>query len=346
MLSSLLKGNDSLQMGAVTGIMQITKENIFSGLNNLSVNNILSREFGEMFGFTDEEVERICADYGHPDKFEEAKDWYDGYRFGDAEIYNPWSILNYVQKKFDPVPYWVNTSGNSIVEDLLAHADEGVMKDLKVLGEGGSISRDVSVAMTFGDLTGSPDAIYSLMVISGYLKAVPEDTGYVLSIPNRELYSVFAQMIARSAFGNRGTALMNLERFSKAVLAKDIPAMERTLYSLIADTLSSRVLNDEHSYQAFVAGMLMTLSGRYRITADFESGKGYYDIRMERRTGTGCNVVMELKRSDSEDLRGHDAEEAIVQIREKDYARGLTGETVLYGVAFFGKEPLIVSEML
>ena len=122
--------------------------------------------------------------------------------------------------------------------------------------------------------------------------------------------------------------------------------MERTLYALIVKTLSSRVLDDEHSYQAFIAGMLMSLSGRYRITADFESGKGYYDIMMQNNGGKGCNIIMELKKSKSRNQLEHDAEEAIKQIMSRDYAHGLKGQTVIYGIAFFGKEPHIISDVL
>ena len=344
-MSSLFKGNDSLQMGIVTGVMQIIKENIFSGLNNLYVDNILSKRFDEMFGFTDSEVQKICSDYGHPEKFGEAKEWYDGYRFGNADIYNPWSILNYVSEGFEPAPYWANTSGNDILEDLLLHADDGVLKDLGTLGSGGSVIHGISASLTFDDLCGNPGSIYSLMAMSGYLKAIPGEGGYRLSIPNKELYSVFSQMTFRFVFHD-DDAFESLRAFSKAILSQDVQVMERSLYALMADTLSSRVLDNEHSYQAFIAGVLMMMSGRYSVTADRESGKGYYDIRMEKMSGPGCNVVMEIKRSDDAGSRERDAAGVIRQIREKDYARGLNGPTVLYGVAFFGKEPLIVSEML
>lgn len=345
MLSSLLKGNESLQMGVITGIMQITKENIFSGLNNLIVNNILSKKFDEMFGFTDEEVKQMCADYGHPEKFIEAKEWYDGYRFGDADIYNPWSILNYIYNNFEPAPYWVNTSGNNIIEDLLAHADESVLENLNILGSGGSILHNVKTTLTFDDLARGPNAIYSLMAISGYLKATLNEEGYLLSVPNKELFSVFASIITHAAFDDDGV-FDNLSGFSNAVMSNNIPLMERTLYALIVKTLSSRVLDDEHSYQAFIAGMLMSLSGRYRITADFESGKGYYDIMMQNNGGKGCNIIMELKKSKSRNQLEHDAEEAIKQIMSRDYAHGLKGQTVIYGIAFFGKEPHIISDVL
>ena len=345
-LTYLLKGNESLQMGVLTGVMQITKENIFSGLNNLYVNNILDTEFDEMFGFTDDEVKQICEDYRHPEKFAEAKEWYDGYRFGNADIYNPWSILNYVQKGFEPDLYWVNTSSNNIIGDLLTDADESVLKNLETMGSGESMECDVSMSLTFDDLNHDPDAIYSLMAMSGYLRVTSKGGDHYLSIPNRELFSEFAKFVSRSAFDNDKTALMRLRKFCDAVISNDTPLMESTLYDLMLSTLSSRVLDNEHSYQTFIAGMLMTLLGKYRITADFESGKGYHDIRMESKSGTGCNVVMELKRSDSEGHLEQDAKKAIEQIRDRDYAQGLKGQTILYGISFLGKRPYIVSETL
>ena len=344
-LSPLLKGNSSLQMGVLTGIMQIAKENIFSGLNNLYVNNILDTEFDEMYGFTDSEVRQICTDYGHPEKFEEAKEWYDGYRFGNADIYNPWSILNYVQRKFVPKPYWVNTSGNGIINSLLEQADDTTIENLRKLGSGEGISAMVKTTVTYDELSDNPELIYSMMAVSGYLKAVDDDGEYVLSIPNRELFHVFAEVVMKHASGNEN-ASATLRKFCNALLVNDSEKMEKSLYNLIAGTVSSRVLNDEHSYQAFIAGILMTLSGKYNITADFESGKGYYDIRMERKVGSGYNVIMELKRSEDQDSLQADAEKAMTQIREKDYAHGMSGQTILYGISFFGKVPHIISEML
>ena len=343
--SSLLKGNESLQMGVITGVMQITKENIFSGLNNLVVNNIFTKRSDEMFGFTDDEVEQICVDYGHPEKFAEAKEWYDGYRFGNADIYNPWSILNYVENGFEPAPYWVNTSGNSVIDDLMINVNEDMLKDLETLGSGGSVERNISMTVTFDDLARKPGAIYSLMAMAGYLKAVESDGGYLLSIPNRELFLVFADAVILSAFDNDDVS-SSMGRFSKAIISNDTAKMESALYGVIVNTLSSRVLDNEHSYQAFIVGMLMALSGRYRITADFESGKGYHDIRMESKDGKGCNVIMELKRSNGESQLEQDARKAIQQIREKDYAHDLKGQTILYGISFYGKVPHIVSEKL
>ena len=183
------------------------------------------------------------------------------------------------------------------------------------------------------------------MTISGYLKAIPVEKKFDLSIPNRELFSVFTRMIISSSFTDN-VAVANFEEFSDAVLSNDTTKMEKKLYTLMADTVSSRILDNEHSYQAFIVGLLMSLLGRYEITADFESGKGYHDILMKCKDGKGYNIVMELKKSNSESQLESDARKATQQIRGKDYAHGLEGQTILYGISFYGKEPHIVSEML
>lgn len=345
MMSPLLKGNSSLQFGVITGVMQITKENIFSGLNNLFVNNILDRNFDEMFGFTDDEVKQICVDYGHPEKFEEAKDWYDGYRFGDADIYNPWSILNYIQGNFTPKPYWVNTSNNNIIDDMISNADEEMLENLRILGSGGSLNIEISTELTFQDLETNRNAIYSLMAATGYLKVTTEGWNTLVSIPNRELYSEFARIVNNAVYRNGGSST-NMKAFTGSILTADVETIEKTLYNLIADVLSSRVLGDEHAYQGFIVGMLMSLSGRYEITADFESGKGYYDIRMKKKRGAGCNVIMELKRTDNESSLESEAKKALEQIRDRDYAHGLEGKTLLYGISFCGKVPFVLSDQL
>ncbi len=342
LMSHALKGNNSLKLGVVTGIMQITKENIFSGVNNISRRDIFDIEFDEMFGFTNDEVKQICADYGHPEKFEEAKEWYDGYRFGDADIYNPWSILNYIQRNFKADAYWLNTNENSVVFDLISKADKELTDELKILGSGGSIKKSVEPSLTFKDLS-KRKSIYSLMAVSGYLKAVPSDNQYELSIPNRELFSVFSKTIGDIVFDDCDGA-DKLEDFTNAIMENDIPKMKKTLYSFIAETVSSRVLNDEHSYQAFIAGMLMNLCGSYEIKADFENGKGYSDIMMTRKKGISPNIIIELKRSENDGCLERDANAALRQIKDRDYAHGLEGKTILYGIAFSGKEPFIISE--
>ncbi len=339
-MSPLLKESTSRQLGVVTGITQITKENIFSGVNNFTRNDIFDVKYDEMFGFTNNEVKQICADYGHPEKFEEAKEWYDGYRFGNVDIYNPWSILNYIQKDFKPETYWANTSGNEAIYDMLSKADSRLTKNLKILGSGGIVSEEVSRTLTFDDLNNIGN-VYSLMALAGYLKAIPKGRSCELSIPNKELFYVFSEMLNRIAFREGGSS--KLTDFTDAVMTNNTDAMKSALYDLIT-VISSRVLNDEHSYQAFITGMLMNLCGSYDIKADFENGKGYYDIMLAKKKGIGPNVVMELKKSDDDKHLENDAKAALQQIKDRDYAHGLEGKTILYGIAFSGKEPFIISE--
>ena len=346
-LSSALKGNDALMFGVITGVMQIAKESIFSGLNNLRVNNVLSTKYDEMFGFTNDEVKTICEEYGHPEKYPEAKEWYDGYRFGDSEVYNPWSILNYIDEGFVPKPYWAGTSGNSILDDLFEFASPEIWDELRSLAEGEQILYTVKPTMTFQDLHVNERNIYSLLVMSGYLTAQIRENGRTfISIPNGEMAYVFGDMILNRMNIDSFAYVMSLAR---AFIAGEVSTVEEYLYDLFASSAGNAMLNDEHSYQAFITGMLMFLNGRYSVKADFEEGNGRYDIRLERRYGDFPNIVIEIKRvsaDSSDDVSLSKAKGALEQIKDKDYTHGLKGNTLLYGIAFRNKRPIVVSEKL
>ena len=345
LLGNALKGNDSLMFGVVTGVMQIAKESIFSGLNNLSVNNVFSKNFDERFGFTGEEVKALLDSCGHPEKFPEVKEWYDGYRFGDAEIYNPWSILCYVNEGFTPGTYWAETSGNDIIDTLLENADEQVMDDLRALGAGGTVERDIEPEVVYADLYRDSSSIYSVMVMSGYLNAVPTGDGYALSIPNREMYSVYQKAVLPK--GGPGSYRTRIKGLSDALGGNRTELVTEKLGSLLKDVISSKVLDSEHAYQSFLIGVMMRFSGDYRIFGDtLEAGDGFADIRFESLRGNGPHMVVELKRSRSEADLEKDASLALEQIHAKDYAHGLGGRVLLYGIAFHGKTPFILSEEL
>ena len=191
LLTNALKGNDSLRFGVITGVMQIAKESIFSGLNNLYVNNVLSTDFDEEYGFTESEVKEMLSYFGHPERFDEVRDWYDGYRFGNAEIYNPWSLLNYIAQNFRPAAYWAGTSGNDILDALIDNADDDVWQELIELGNGNTVTKQIKTTVTMDDITKGGNAIYSVLVMSGYLNAIENDGLYELSIPNNEMRSVY-----------------------------------------------------------------------------------------------------------------------------------------------------------
>ena len=345
LLSSVLKGNESLAFGVVTGVMQIGKESIFSGLNNLKVNNILNPEMDEMFGFTADEVKELCDYYGHPDKFDEAKEWYDGYHFGNSDVYNPWSVLNYVDSNFRPEAYWGGTSGNNIIDDMLMIPEPEVYEGLMKLGSGEAVNSEMRMTVTFSDISSGTSGIYQVMAMTGYLTAIPSDYGYDLRLPNKEMYSVFAEIIL-GKIDKMGIGQSTRE-FCKAILSNDTEEIHSKLENILMKCTSLRILDKESAYQCLVLGILMNLEGNYRITADHESGEGFHDIRMERIRGKSPNVVIEIKRTRKnarpETLQSA-AEGALKQIHDRKYAYGLSGETILYGIAFTSKTPYIVSE--
>ena len=345
LLSSVLKGNESLAFGVVTGVMQIGKESIFSGLNNLKVNNILNPEMDEMFGFTADEVKELCDYYGHPDKFDEAKEWYDGYHFGNSDVYNPWSVLNYVDSNFRPEAYWGGTSGNNIIDDMLMIPEPEVYEGLMKLGSGEAVNSEMRMTVTFSDISSGTSGIYQVMAMTGYLTAIPSDYGYDLRLPNKEMYSVFAEIIL-GKIDKMGIGQSTRE-FCKAILSNNTEEIHSKFENILMKCTSLRILDKESAYQCLVLGILMNLEGNYRITADHESGEGFHDIRMERIRGKSPNVVIEMKRTRKnarpETLQSA-AEGALKQIHDRKYAYGLSGETILYGIAFTSKTPYIVSE--
>ena len=345
LLSSVLKGNESLAFGVVTGVMQIGKESIFSGLNNLKVNNILNPEMDEMFGFTADEVKELCDYYGHPDKFNEAKEWYDGYHFGNSDVYNPWSVLNYVDSNFRPEAYWGGTSGNNIIDDMLMIPEPEVYEGLMKLGSGEAVNSEMRMTVTFSDIRSGTSGIYQVMAMTGYLTAIPSDYGYDLRLPNKEMYSVFAEIIL-GKIDKMGIGQSTRE-FCKAILSNNTEEIHSKLENILMKCTSLRILDKESAYQCLVLGILMNLEGNYRITADHESGEGFHDIRMERIRGKSPNVVIEIKKTRKnarpETLQSA-AEGALKQIHDRKYAYGLSGETILYGIAFTSKTPYIVSE--
>ncbi|MBQ2762513.1 MAG: AAA family ATPase [Candidatus Methanomethylophilaceae archaeon] len=345
-MTSVFKGNESLEFGVITGITQIAKESIFSGLNNLKVDNILSTKYDEMFGFTNDEVKSICTEYGHPEKYPEAKEWYDGYRFGDADIYNPWSVINYIDEGFKPQTYWAGTSGNSILNDLFELSSHEMWSEFRRLAQRERILYTVTPTITFQDIIANERNIYSMLVMSGYLTARVEADGRTfVSIPNGEMANVFGNMI----MNRMNVDSVYVGSLSKAFISGNESAIEQYLYDMFASSAGNAMLNDEHSYQAFITGMLMYLFGKYSVKADFEEGNGRYDIRLERKYGDFPNVVIEIKRisTDSSDETATSvAEKALEQIRDKDYLHGLTGNTLLYGIAFRNKKPTVLSERM
>ena len=336
--SNTLKTNVDMRFAVVTGVMQIAKESIFSGLNNLEVNNIFSVECDERFGFTPSEVESLCEEYGDPDAFETAKEWYDGYRFGDAEIYNPWSVIKFIRANFKADSYWAGTSGNDIIDTLVDHADSETYGHLLSMANGDEVRMSIDPLITTNDLIDpKPYVICSVLAVSGYLNAVPEGDRYALSVPNREMMSVFSTMMDRTihsdahdAFGNLFGGLENGDE------GRVRDGMQRILDKNIPFILLTR----ESDYQLIIGSAAMGRLGRYSIALEAKSGGGRADIIMTPNSPGYPTIILELKRSKSflpRSLKAS-ANDAIAQIKRKHYCRQMKGRVLLWGICFRSKE--------
>ena len=299
LMTSTLKGNDSLEFGVVTGVVQIAKGSMFSGLNNLYVDNVLSESFGEYFGFTENEVMEMLSFYGRSDRFPECKEWYDGYTFGDSRIYNPWSVLNYVAYDFVPEPYWIGSGSSGPIREMMRNADDCLSAVLRRLGSGEEVHAMMDSRIVYADLDGDLDRTLAVLTMAGYLTAKKGEDGHLVRIPNREVFEAFLKLMAVGGDSEIARKILSLAR---ALKSGDADGIGRLMSDLFKSALSAKVLDREHSYQAFLTGLLMGFCGGYEISADrIKSGKGFADIILRRRRrNAGPNVIIELKKSTSE----------------------------------------------
>ena len=349
--SSALKTNDSLKYGILTGITRIIKEGIFSGLNNLYVNTVLSQDYAEYFGLLENEVTEMLDYFEIKYKMKEVRNWYNGYCFGNKQIYNPWSIVNYLKEK-EIKAYWANVSGNILLENMLDHAGESVYIDLKKFTDGESIEKYISDGTTIKSLLNNDDEIWQLFLYSGYLTKSEEqikrrefsEQGYFintynLKIPNREIRSYFGNMFINRFFGTE----VKTDILIKALENGDIVKFEKTLGEIMINMLSHFDLDKEIEkiYQVFMIGLVGFLMGRYEIISNNESGCGRYDLAMIPVRSNEKAYLMEFKISKTEKEMSLKAEEALRQIDEKKYdtrlkARGIKNILKL-GIAFMEK---------
>ena len=356
--SSALKTNDSLKYGILTGITRIIKEGIFSGLNNLYVNTVLSQDYAEYFGLLENEVTEMLDYFEIKYKMKEVRNWYNGYCFGNKQIYNPWSIVNYLKEK-EVKAYWANVSGNTLLENMLDYAGESVYIDLKKFTDGESIEKYISDGTTIKSLLNNDDEIWQLFLYSGYLTKSEEqikrkefsEQGYFintynLKIPNREIRSYFGNMFINRFFGTE----VKTDILIKALENGDIVKFEKTLGEIMINMLSHFDLDNEMEkiYQVFMIGLVGFLMGRYEIISNNESGCGRYDLAMIPVRSNEKAYLMEFKISKTEKEMSLKAEEALRQIDEKKYdtrlkARGIKNILKL-GIAFHGKNVKVSSK--
>ena len=349
-LSAALKGNPYLEFAVLTGILRIAKESIFSGLNNITVSTILDNNFN-YFGLTEIEVEEALKYYELDYELEEIKKWYNGYKFGDKLVYNPWSIINCINNK-ELNPYWINTSDNALIKQLLAKNDKKVFEELELIFKGESIWETISENIIFDDLNNT-NTVWSLMLFSGYLTyekmRISPITGlksYSLKIPNQEIKSFFRQsFIETYTKGDVNFYGTMMEDLFLGNLNSFINKFKKMYMSAVSyhDTGDS-----EKYYHHFMLGVLLTLGDKYIITSNRESGYGRYDIALEPKDKSNYGLIFEFKIGDKNSIE-EKAREALVQINEKKYDISMknngVSKVIKIGMAFSGKDVAIESEI-
>ena len=350
-----LKTNDSLQFAVLTGCLRISKESIFTGLNNFKVLSILDSRFDEQFGFTDQEVQKILDDYELSSHFKETKEWYDGYRFGKADIYCPWDVINYVEQlRYDPeaVPqdFWSNSSGNAMVRRFIDMADVSTKNEIERLIAGESIEKDVTPELTYDELDKSIENLWSVLFTTGYLthKGRTESGKYRLVIPNREVRNLFVKKIREWFSDVSRKDGQTLEQLCDAFVNKNVEKIEQIFGDYLWNTISIRdTAVAKEKKENFYHGILLGLLGyksTWLIKSNAESGIGYSDILVEvptNRTG----IVIELKYAEGGDMDAA-CEEAMRQIEEKGYIAKLKQDGmrnfIRYGIACYKKDCMVV----
>ena len=351
MFQSALKTNSSLFFAVLTGCLRVSKESIFTGLNNLMVHSISDVSFDEYFGFTDEEVRKLLADYGLEDHYEETRAWYDGYRFGEQDVYCPWDVLNYVyalrfNPQAQPKAYWINTSGNDMVRRLIEKGSDGTEQlEIERLIEGETITKPLNENLTHAEIDANIENLWSLLYMTGYLTAVdyPDGSVYSLRIPNREVQHIFKQQVL-SWFKDKVRAeTEKLTGLYAAFETGDTDTIKEILDEQLLDTVS---FYDAHEsfYHGFLLALLSTCAN-WNVSSNIETGKGRSDILVSRKDRK-IGFVVEVKDVKDEEKLDAACEAALRQIDERDYTailrRFRVKEIHKYGIAFWDKECRVV----
>ena len=347
MFQAALKTNSSLFFAVLTGCLRVSKESIFTGLNNLMVHSISDPSFDEYFGFTDEEVGKMLSDYGLEAHHQEAREWYDGYRFGGQDVYCPWDVINYVyalrvDPQAEPKAYWLNTSGNAMVRELISKSADGTTQmEIERLIEGETITKTLNEQLTHNEIRSSIGNIWSLLYMTGYLTTTQRPSGgrYALRIPNREVRQIYMQQVL-SWFEDKASAETDkLTNLYAAFETGDVDTIKEILDEQLLDTVSFYDAR-ESFYHGFLLALLSTCAS-WNVSSNIETGKGRSDIiagRKDRKVG----FVVEVKDVKDEEKLESACEAALRQIDERDYTailrRFRVKEIHKYGIAFWDKE--------
>lgn len=352
LFESALKTNPSLQFAVLTGCLRISRESIFTGLNNLNLISILSSQYDEYFGFAQPEVDELLTRYGMSDKADIVKQWYDGYLFGNANVYNPWSVINYIQETSSggdgiPRPYWSNTSSNSIVKDLIEHANLEIRSELETLIAGGSIEKQIHEDITYDAIYGSEDNLWNFLLFTGYLKRsgsrVEQEIQYeTMAIPNLEIRYIYKNTIL--TWFDQKLKKQDLTPFYRALDSGDTDTMEEILSSILSETISFYD-SQEGYYRGFLAGLLRG-NGKYIVTSNRESGDGRPDLILRTQVvRKGRAIILEIKVADRYQNMETKAKEALEQIHHQKYRKDLENigfvDILEYGICFWKKEAIV-----
>ena len=348
--SGAFKDNKNLTYGFLTGILRIAQESIFSGLNNLTVDSVMDDEYDCFFGFTGSEVREMLEYYGFSDKAEEMTTWYDGYLFGSAEIYNPWSVINYVSKGCIPQAYWVNTGKNEILVDVLKSATDDIIERLHALLQGERVVARIDQNVVYRSLAEDPANIYSLLLVAGYLKTpekqLQEDGSYLceVSIPNREIAAVYKSDILSHLLQIGAITRATANKIAESLYTNDYRKLQQAIAEYMDKSISFYDAGAEGFYHGLVLGLIALMDNQYKIKSNRESGDGRYDICLNPRDHRYAGMVMELKwrKHLGEEYLAVLAEEALGQIDDNRYDVELKEDGVQdilkLGIAFSGKK--------
>ena len=342
--SSALKTNDVLEKGVMTGCLRISKESIFTGLNNFTAYSVLNNISSESFGFTELEVKQLLKDYNLSEKMDEVKEWYDGYQFGNKEIYNPWSTLMYVKNitqdvSFKPISFWANTSGNDIVVKYIQNGDKKLRKEFDLLMNGQSLIKYIKPELTYREMD-NINNIYSFLLLTGYLKVIKDrgENQYELIIPNKEVYEIYKQSFM-SYFEDYTTSKKN-------ELYQELVDGDAKKVNLLLNDILLRSISYFDNQESFYHGFLVGLLNDYEVVSNKESGNGRFDVCVLPENILGTIVLIECKHSISEDNLIDDAKEGARQIVEKKYLeehRFKKYENAIgYGISFYKKQCYVV----
>lgn len=342
--SSALKTNDALEKGVMTGCLRISKESIFTGLNNFTAYSVLNNISSESFGFTESEVKKLLKDYNLSEKMDEVKKWYDGYQFGNKEIYNPWSTLMYVKNitqdvSFKPISFWANTSGNDLVVKYIQNGDKKLRKEFDLLMNGQSLIKYIKPEFTYREMD-NINNIYSFLLLTGYLKVIKDrgENQYELVIPNKEVYEIYKQSFM-SYFEDYTTS-------RKGELYQELVDGDAKKVNLLLNDILLRSISYFDNQESFYHGFLVGLLNDYEVVSNKESGNGRFDVCVLPENILGTVVLIECKHSISEDDLIDDAKEGARQIVEQKYLEEHKfkkyEKAIGYGISFYKKQCYVV----